>query len=76
MKPDVRRAALAAMSASALSYKGIRPAGAADQEAPCTLLATHDAPGFDDAAASAECRWPGETEWDVIASDYALSDSP
>ena len=32
--------------------------------------------GADDAAASAECQWPGETEWDLIASDYALSSSP
>jgi len=74
MKPDVRRAALASMSASSHSYKGIRPAGAADQEAECRLLDTHDAQGFDDAAAVAEAQWPGETEWDLVASDYALGD--
>jgi hypothetical protein len=73
MKTDVRRAALAALSASTHDYKGIRPAGAADQEAPCRLLATGDPQGFDEAAAAAECHWPGQTEWDLVASDYALA---
>jgi hypothetical protein len=73
MKADVRRAAVAALSASAHIHKGIRPAGAADQEAPCRLLATGDADGFDEAAAAAEHHWPGQTEWDLIASDYALA---
>ena len=74
MKPDIRRAALAALSGSTHSHKGIRPAGAADQEAPCRLLATHNPQGFDEAIASAESRWPGQTEWDLVASDYALAD--
>jgi hypothetical protein len=73
MKPDVRRAALAALSASSHVHKGIRPAGAADQEAPCRLLATDDPQGFDEAAAASEYQWPGETEWDLVASDYALA---
>jgi hypothetical protein len=73
MKADVRRAALAALSASAHSHKGIRPAGVADQEAPCRLLATDDPAGFDEAAAAAERQWPGQTEWDLVASDYALA---
>lgn len=73
MKPDVRRAALAALSASAHFHKGIRPAGAADQEAPCQLLATDNPQGFDEAAAAAEIQWPGQTEWDLVASDYALA---
>ena len=42
MKEDVRRAALAALSASSHFHKGIRPAGAADQEEPCQLLTTDD----------------------------------
>ena len=33
MKADVRKASLAALSASAHHYKGIRPAGADDQDA-------------------------------------------
>jgi len=73
MKADVRRAALAALSASGHCHKGIRPAGAADQEAPCRLLATDDPAGFDEAAAAAEHHWPGQTEWDLIASDYRLA---
>jgi len=73
MKADVRRAALAAMSASSHFHKGIRPAGATDQEAPCRLLATDGPEGFDEAAAAAQQQWPGETEWDLIASDYALA---
>jgi hypothetical protein len=73
MKPEVRRAALASLSASSHVHKGIRPAGAGDQEAPCRLLASNDAQGFDEAAAAAEQQWPGETEWDIIASDYALA---
>ena len=73
MKEDVRRAALAALSASSHFHKGIRPAGAADQEEPCQLLTTDDPQGFDEAAAAAENHWPGQTEWDIIASDYALA---
>ena len=73
MKPDVRRAALAALSASSHKHKGIRPAGGADQEAPCRLLATGDPQGFDEASAAAQNHWPGQTEWDIIASDYALA---
>jgi hypothetical protein len=73
MKADVRRAALAALSASRHIHKGIRPAGAANQEAPCRLLATNDPEGFDEATAAAENHWPGQTEWDVIASDYRLA---
>jgi hypothetical protein len=76
MKPDVRRAALAALSASAHAHKGIRPAGAVDQEAPCKLLASHDPRGFDDAVAEAQCEWPGENDWDLVASDYALGGFP
>ena len=73
MKPEVRKAALAALSASTHFHKGIRPAGAADQEAPCRLLASNDAAGFDEAAAAAKLQWPGQTEWDIVASDYALA---
>lgn len=73
MKPDIRKAALAALSASSHLHKGIRPAAATDQEAPCRLLATDDPQGFDEAAAAAEGCWPGQTEWDLIASDYALA---
>jgi len=73
MKPETRAAAIAALSASTHRYKGIRPAGAADQEAPCRLLPSGDAPGFDEAAAAAGDYWPGETEWDLVASDYALA---
>jgi hypothetical protein len=73
MKPDVRRAALAALSASSHHHKGIRPAGAADQEAPCRLLASDTPEGFDEAAAAAEDQWPGQGEWDLVASDYALA---
>jgi hypothetical protein len=73
MRPDVRGAALAALSASAHLHKGIRPAGAADQEAPCSLLAADGPEGFDEAAATAANHWPGQTEWDLIASDYALA---
>jgi 2-phospho-L-lactate guanylyltransferase (CobY/MobA/RfbA family) len=73
MKEDVRRAALAALSASSHFHKGIRPAGAADQEAPCRLLSTDDPDGFDEAVAAAENQWPAQTEWDIIASDYALA---
>lgn len=73
MKPDIRSAALAALAAAAHHHKGIRPAGAADQEAPCRLLNTDDPQGFDEAAAAAEDQWPGETEWDLVASDYALA---
>ncbi|HUB79770.1 MAG TPA: hypothetical protein VMB03_13280 [Bryobacteraceae bacterium] len=73
MKADVRRAALAALSASSHFHKGIRPAGAADQEAPCRLLAADGPDGFDEAAAAAENHWPGQTEWDLIASDYRLA---
>jgi len=73
MKADVRRAALAALSASAHNHKGIRPAGVGDQEAPCRLLPSDDAEGFDEAAAAAENQWPGQTEWDLVASDYALA---
>jgi hypothetical protein len=73
MKPDVRAAALAALSASTHYHKGIRPAGAADQEAPCRLLATGGEQAFDEAACAAENHWPGETEWDLVASDYALA---
>jgi len=74
MKPDVRKAALAALSASPHFHKGIRPAGAADQEAPCRLLATGGPQGFDEAAAAAQENWPGQTEWDLLASDYPLTD--
>jgi hypothetical protein len=73
MKADVRKAALAALSASSHHHKGIRPAGAGDQEAPCRLLANDDPEGFDEAAAAAELNWPGQTDWDLIASDYALA---
>ena len=73
MKPDVRRAALAALSASTHNHKGIRPAGSADQEAPCRLLATDNADGFDEAVAAAQNHWPGQTDWDLLASDYALA---
>jgi len=73
MKEDVRIAALAGLSASSHFHKGIRPAGAADQEAPCRLLASDDAQGFDQAVAAAENHWPGQTEWDIVASDYALA---
>jgi hypothetical protein len=73
MKADVRKAALAALNASGHLHKGIRPANADDQEAPCLLLACNDAPGFDEAAAAAEQQWPGETEWDIVASDYPLA---
>jgi hypothetical protein len=73
MKPDVRAAALAALSASTHYHKGIRPAGAVDQEAPCRLIPSGGARGFDEAAAAAEDHWPGETEWDLVASDYALA---
>ena len=73
MKPDIRSAALAALGASTHYRKGIRPAGAADQETPCSLLATAGPQGFDDAAAMAQNHWPGETEWDLVASDYALA---
>lgn len=73
MKAEVRRAALGALSASTHTHKGIRPAGAADQEAPCRLLASGDAAGFDEAAAAAGQQWPGETDWDLVASDYRLA---
>jgi hypothetical protein len=73
MKPDVRRAALAALSASAHFHKGIRPAGAADQESPCRLLASSDPQGFDEALAGAEDQWPGERDWDLMASDFRLA---
>jgi hypothetical protein len=43
------------------------------QEAPCRLLANDDPEGFDEAAAAAELNWPGQTDWDLIASDYALA---
>jgi hypothetical protein len=74
MKPDVRKAALAALNASRHFHKGIRPAGATDQEAPCRVLATNDPQGFDEAAAAAENHWPGQSEWDLVASDYPLAD--
>jgi hypothetical protein len=74
MKPDVRQAALAALDASPHYHIGIRPAGAADQEAPCLFLATYAAQGFDEATAAAQDRWPGQTEWDLVASDYPLGD--
>jgi hypothetical protein len=74
MQPDVRRAALASLSASSHANKGIRPAGAADQEAPCRLLAIDDPQGFDETVAAAQSVWPGETEWDLVASDYAIGD--
>lgn len=73
MKAEVRRAAVAALSASRHLHKGIRPASAADQEAPCRLLTADDPEGFDEAAAAAELQWPGQTEWDIVASDYALA---
>ena len=73
MKPDVRKAAIAALSASSHIHKGIRPAGAANQEDPCSVIGANDGQGFDQAAAAAELHWPGETEWDIIASDYALA---
>jgi hypothetical protein len=73
MKPDIRKATLAALSASNHVHKGIRPAGAQDQEAPCRLIASDDPQGFDEAAAAAEDQWPGETEFDIVASDYALA---
>ena len=73
MKEDVRRAALAALSASSHFHKGIRPVGATDQEAPCRLLSTDDPDGFDEAVAAAENQWPNQTEWDIVASDYALA---
>jgi hypothetical protein len=73
MKPEIRAAALAALSASTHHHKGIRPAGATDQESPCRLLSTADPQGFDEAVAAAENHWPGETDWDLVASDYALA---
>ena len=73
MKSDIRAAALAALSASTHYHKGIRPAGAADQEEPCRLLSTAGPQGFDEAVAMAQNHWPGETEWDLVASDYALA---
>ena len=76
MTHQIRSAALAALSASAHHHKGIRPAGAENQEAPCRLLTTDDPEGFDEAAAAAELQWPGETDWDLIASDYALATEP
>lgn len=74
MKPEVRKAALAALSASGHRFKAVRPAGSADQEAPGRLFASDDPQGFDEATAGAEGHWPGETEWDLVASDYALAD--
>lgn len=73
MQADVRRAALAALSGSTHNHKGIRPAGSADQEAPCRVLPSGDPRGFDEASAAAENHWPGETEWDLVASDYRLA---
>ena len=66
MKEDVRRAALAALSASSHFHKGIRPGGATDQEAPCRLLSTDDPDGFDEAVAAAENHWPAQTEWNLF----------
>lgn len=74
MRSDVRAAALAALSASTHFHKGIRPAGAADQEAPCHLLPGGDPAGFFAGLAGAENHWPGQTEWDLLASDYRLAD--
>jgi hypothetical protein len=39
-----------------------------------TLLATDDPQSFDEAAAAAENNWPGQTEWDLMANDYPLTD--
>ncbi len=74
MKAEVRTAALAALSASSHLHKGIRPAGAANQEAACRLLTSDSPQGFDEAAAAAEGDWPGQTGWDIVASDYLLAD--
>jgi hypothetical protein len=74
MKSDIRGAALAALSASSHLHKGVRPAGASDQEAPCSLLATDDSQGFDEAVIAAEMQWPLHSDWDIVASDYLLAD--
>ena len=65
---------LAALGSSPHQHKGIRPTGAADQEAPCAPLNTHDARGFYEAAAAAEEHWPDNTKWDLVASDFQLQE--